>query len=121
MLEKLHEKSISMSQVLFLSSTHCVFSSDDGPGATVLWYSNACFKGHLSSCPCLGCAGLLGKWTAMTTTGQHCSCVSAQILELLVQKCLTSANPDYTRPGDAFRRVMECVASGIFLPGMFPQ
>ena len=43
--------------------------------------------------------------------------VSAQILELLVQKSLTSANPDYTRPGDAFRRVMECVASGIFLPG----
>lgn len=35
-----------------------------------------------------------------------------------MQKCLTSANPDYTRPGDAFRRVMECVASGIFLPGM---
>lgn len=44
--------------------------------------------------------------------------LSTQILELLVQKCLTSANPDYTRPGDAFRRVMECVASGIFLPGM---
>jgi zinc finger RNA-binding protein len=39
------------------------------------------------------------------------------ILELLVQRSLTSANPDYTRPGDMFRRVMECVASGIFLPG----
>lgn len=49
----------------------------------------------------------------------YCVCVSAQILELLVQKSLTSANPDYTRPGDAFRRVMECVASGIFLPGIY--
>lgn len=42
----------------------------------------------------------------------------SQMLELLVQKCIFSANPDFTRPGDVFRRVMECVASGIFLPGM---
>lgn len=40
-----------------------------------------------------------------------------QMLELIVQKCIISANPDFTRPGDVFRRVMECVASGIFLPG----
>ena len=39
------------------------------------------------------------------------------MLELLVQKCIISANPDFTRPGDVFRRVMECVASDIFLPG----
>jgi zinc finger RNA-binding protein len=45
--------------------------------------------------------GVLNSWT----------------LELLVQKSLMSANPDYTRPGDVFRRVMECVASGVFLPG----
>ena len=37
-----------------------------------------------------------------------------------MQKSLISANPDYTRPGDVFRRVMECVASGIFLPGQLP-
>ena len=41
-----------------------------------------------------------------------------QMLELLVQKCITSATPDFTKPGDVFRRVMECVASGVFLPGM---
>ena len=41
------------------------------------------------------------------------------MLELLVQKCIFSANPDFTRPGDVFRRVMECVASGIFLPGIY--
>ena len=34
-----------------------------------------------------------------------------------MQRCLVSANHDYTRPGDVFRRVMECVASGVFLPG----
>ena len=27
-----------------------------------------------------------------------------------------SANSDFTKPGDVFRRVMECVASGLFLP-----
>lgn len=39
------------------------------------------------------------------------------MLILLVQKCIVSASHDYTKPGDVFRRVMECVASGIFLPG----
>ncbi|KAL5481951.1 hypothetical protein EMCRGX_G022227 [Ephydatia muelleri] len=39
------------------------------------------------------------------------------VLELLVQKCVVSASPDFTKPGDVFRRVMECVASGLFLPG----
>ena len=43
--------------------------------------------------------------------------LSAQMLELLVQKSIVSATPDFTRPGDVFRRVMECVASGLFLPG----
>lgn len=38
-------------------------------------------------------------------------------MQLLVQKCIVSANSDYTRPGDVFRRVMECVASGLFIPG----
>ena len=36
---------------------------------------------------------------------------------MLVQKCIVSANSDFTKPGDVFRRVMECVASGLFLPG----
>lgn len=40
-----------------------------------------------------------------------------QVLQLLVQKCIVSANSDFTKPGDVFRRVVECVASGIFLPG----
>lgn len=40
------------------------------------------------------------------------------MLELLVQKCITSANPDFLRSGDIFRRVIECIASGLFLPGI---
>ena len=39
------------------------------------------------------------------------------MLELMVQKCIASANPDFLKPGDVFRRIMECVASGVFLPG----
>ena len=39
------------------------------------------------------------------------------MLELLIQKCIVSANQEFTRPGDIFRRVIECIASGIFLPG----
>ena len=42
--------------------------------------------------------------------------MTVQILQLLVQKCIVSANTDFTKPGDVFRRVMECVASGLFLP-----
>lgn len=34
-----------------------------------------------------------------------------------MQKCIISANPDFKKPGDIFRRVIECVAGGIFLPG----
>lgn len=34
-----------------------------------------------------------------------------------MQKCIVSANSDFMKPGDVFRRVMECVASGLFLPG----
>lgn len=34
-----------------------------------------------------------------------------------MQKCIVSANSDFTKPGDVFRRVMETVASGLFLPG----
>ena len=33
-----------------------------------------------------------------------------------MQKCIVTANSDFTKPGDMFRRVMECVASGLFLP-----
>ena len=39
------------------------------------------------------------------------------MLELLIQKCIASANPDFVRPGDIFRRVIEGIASGVFLPG----
>lgn len=40
------------------------------------------------------------------------------MLELLVQKCISSANPDFMKYGDIFRRVIECIASGLFLPGI---
>ncbi len=46
-----------------------------------------------------------------------CLSVPHQMLELLVEKCALSSHPAYTQPGDLFRRIMECVASGIFLPG----
>lgn len=38
-----------------------------------------------------------------------------------MQKSVVSASPDFTKPGDVFRRVMECVASGLFLPGVCVQ
>ena len=41
-----------------------------------------------------------------------------QAMELLVEKCVSSGGPAMS-PGDALRRVFECIASGIFLPGMF--
>lgn len=37
-------------------------------------------------------------------------------MELLVEKCVSSGGPSMS-PGDALRRVFECIASGIFLPG----
>ena len=39
------------------------------------------------------------------------------MLELLVQKCILTCHTEFSQPGDLFRRVMECVASGVFLPG----
>ncbi|XP_028398966.1 zinc finger RNA-binding protein-like isoform X2 [Dendronephthya gigantea] len=42
--------------------------------------------------------------------------LSSWALELLVEKCLSSA--DYPLgPGEAFRRVLECISSGVLLPG----
>jgi hypothetical protein len=41
---------------------------------------------------------------------------SFQSLELLVEKCLSSAEQPLG-PGEAFRRVLECISSGIILPG----
>ena len=43
------------------------------------------------------------------------------MLELLVQKCILTCNPEFSQPGDLFRRVMECAASGVFLPGKDTQ
>jgi len=37
-------------------------------------------------------------------------------MELLVEKCVSSGGPAMS-PGDALRRVFECIASGIFMPG----
>ena len=40
-----------------------------------------------------------------------------QAMELLVEKCVSSGGSSMS-PGDALRRVFECIASGILLPGM---
>jgi zinc finger RNA-binding protein len=45
------------------------------------------------------------------------SCFTQWALELLVEKCISSGPPTPS-PGDAFRRIFECLASGILLPGM---
>ncbi|BFY97121.1 hypothetical protein BsWGS_00159 [Bradybaena similaris] len=37
-------------------------------------------------------------------------------MELLVEKCVSTSHAN-TSPGEAFRRVFECIASGILLPG----
>jgi len=37
-------------------------------------------------------------------------------MELLAEKCVSSGGPNMG-PGDALRRVFECLASGILLPG----
>lgn len=37
-------------------------------------------------------------------------------MELLVEKCVSSGNAN-SSPGDALRRVFECIASGILMPG----
>jgi len=42
--------------------------------------------------------------------------LSQWAVELLVEKCISSG-PPASSPGDAFRRVFECLASGILLPG----
>jgi len=42
--------------------------------------------------------------------------LSQWAVELLVEKCISSG-PPAPSPGDAFRRVFECLASGILLPG----
>ena len=40
-----------------------------------------------------------------------------QAMELLVEKCVSSSSGGNLNPGDALRRVFECIASGILLPG----
>lgn len=37
-------------------------------------------------------------------------------MELLVEKCVSTGGANMA-PGDSLRRVFECIASGIFLPG----
>lgn len=39
-----------------------------------------------------------------------------QAMELLVEKCVSTGGANMA-PGDALRRVFECIASGILLPG----
>jgi hypothetical protein len=39
-----------------------------------------------------------------------------QAMELLVEKCVSSGG-GHLNPGDALRRVFECIASGVLLPG----
>lgn len=42
--------------------------------------------------------------------------VSVQAMELLVEKAISSASAPLS-PGDALRRIFECISSGILLPG----
>ena len=39
-------------------------------------------------------------------------------MELLVEKCVSSGGPNMS-PGDALRRIFECISSGIILPGEY--
>ena len=41
-----------------------------------------------------------------------------QAMELLVEKCVSSGG-GHLNPGDALRRVFECIASGVLLPGIY--
>lgn len=43
-------------------------------------------------------------------------CVCCQAMELLVEKAISSASAPLS-PGDALRRIFECISSGILLPG----
>lgn len=45
-----------------------------------------------------------------------CALLPLQAMELLVEKAISSASAPLS-PGDALRRVFECIASGILLPG----
>jgi len=44
-------------------------------------------------------------------------CATFQPMELIVEKAINSCFESIPSPGDALRRVMECIASGILLPG----
>ena len=46
----------------------------------------------------------------------NCCVVVLQAMELLVEKCVSSGG-GHLNPGDALRRVFECIASGVLLPG----
>ena len=51
----------------------------------------------------------------------HCTicfgvAICGQAMELLVEKCVSSGGGQMS-PGDALRRVFECIASGLLLPG----
>lgn len=50
----------------------------------------------------------------------HCVCVLCifflQAMELLVEKVISSATGPLS-PGEAMRRVLECISTGILLPG----
>ena len=43
-------------------------------------------------------------------------CVCVQAMELLVEKAISSASAPLS-PGDALRRIFECISSGILLAG----
>lgn len=48
--------------------------------------------------------------------GSHLCTAPPQAMELLVEKAISSASAPLS-PGDALRRVFECISSGILLPG----
>ena len=66
----------------------------------------------------------LGQWVSVRTNvpftnslhDMFCVAICRQAMELLVEKCVSSGGGQMS-PGDALRRVFECIASGLLLPG----
>lgn len=58
----------------------------------------------------------MSETLALTSHRQSFTLHSVQAMELLVEKAISSASAPLS-PGDALRRVFECISSGILLPG----
>ena len=65
-----------------------------------------------------------GQFVSHMVQNPDDDCISHQVpsvlqaMELLVEKCVSSAGSN-CNPGDALRRIFECIASGMLLPGTY--